>query len=547
MSAVLDSPLPAIQPDLIPSRTEVAVAAGTAVDLLSIKIEDVALARFGDWRKAIAEAKVQHATIAWDLSTAKGMKDIKSFRQRECADHQADTNKVADALVTKLTAVSKLVRTEQAEKVTAYKELAAPLTLLIDARQAEIDAEEIRKAEEAKKAEDARKVGQQALLDGFDRWIERCQTEGMTPERIGLGIVALTDTPIGPEFDADYRSAAEARKLLTLARMLNIRGELTAAIQADAQRQLDEQAAELARQQAEIKAREEAAALAIQQEIEAAQARAAAQAAAEAASHAAGPAAGEVENPGTCAEATQVQRSETAVSQIAGQHSQESACSTQAGRQRDDAHGGAETRGASPAEDCEDLSGVATGPLHPFTPNTQEGLCPADAPACTSSEAEAAEASPSGDEGTGAHADDSAPEPDLSTFFTTDQQPAQAPRLDYEGLGLPPPDPLDGLPNSLRDVDAPLSSSFDGPADDEVLYVDGGCAPPVAAPRVILAGPEEDDNEGGIDATELRHRAMELVTLVRKAKSSKVSMSHQWWADLLAAAEALADAFGEGA
>jgi hypothetical protein len=308
MSETLD--LPVIDEALIDKKPVAAAAAlvvqATQLDLAKLDLTDVALAQFGDWRKDIEAAEKRHKGIAWDLSTGKGMADIKSFRQRECNTPQAEANKVGDALVSKLTQVSKKVRAEQAEKVTAYKELAAPLTLLIDARQAEIDAEEIRKAEEAKKAEDERKAGQQALLDGFDRWIERCQTEGMTPERIGLGIVALTDTPIGAEFDADYRSAAEARKLLTLARMLNIRGELTAALQGEAQRQLDEQAAELARQQAEIKAREEAAALAIQQEIEAAQARAAAQAAAEAASHAAGPAAGEVENPGTCAEATQV-------------------------------------------------------------------------------------------------------------------------------------------------------------------------------------------------------------------------------------------------
>jgi hypothetical protein len=53
----------------------------------------------------------------------------------------------------------------------------------------------------------------------------------------------------------------------------------------------------------------------------------------------------------------------------------------------------------------------------PITQNAKEGSSPADVPACASSEAEAAEASPSGSEGEGAHAEERAPEPDLLTEF----------------------------------------------------------------------------------------------------------------------------------
>lgn len=75
-------------------------------------------------------------------------------------------------------------------------------------------------------------------------------------------------------------------------------------------------------------------------------------------------------------EAAPIQRSEMAVLQSAGQHSQESAGSTPAGRQECSAHGGADEARGEPAEDSEDLSGVAPGPLHPSTEDTTSGAAP---------------------------------------------------------------------------------------------------------------------------------------------------------------------------
>jgi hypothetical protein len=527
--------LPAIQPDLIP-RTEVAVAAAGALDLSTIDLADVALAKFGDWRKAIAEAKVQHATIAWDLSTAKGMKDIKSFRERECAAPQAEANKVGNALVTKLTAVSKLVRAEQAEKVTAYKELAAPLTKLIDDRQAEIDAEEIRKAEEAKakqRAEDARLQGLRDQVDeALASWITLCGQDGMTSDRIGHGIQKLELVPT-PEIAFDVAEHWRVAKADTLKRMDGLKQQAAAREEAARLEAARVEAARIAAEQAERDRQlaEREAAVKLQAEVteafdrawdrcgaelayavrdrflaahpdesgkrvhpdhlrayidalDALQAHAPApatrpvwpfpktvsaadaveaQAAAEAVSHAAGAAAGEAENPGTCAEAAQV------------------------------------------------------------NPNAHDGSVAAAAALCASSEAEAAEASPSGDEGT-ARADHSAPVSAPLASLRGLLQPDQVLRFNDEDLRIDEvavavcPDAAE----AERIGAIALSASFDGPDDDDD---EGGIdvAPMVAATptRVILLEPDDAP-----DPDQLVTDYRELVRLVR---SGLGEVPAGWW------------------
>lgn len=529
MSETLD--LPVIDEALIDKKPVAAAAAvvvqqSTQLDLTKLDLTDVALAQFGDWRTDIAAAKKRHAGIVWDLSTAKGMADIKSFRQRECNTPQAEANKVGDALVSKLTQVSKKVRAEQALKVKAYKELAAPLTKLIDERQAEIDAEEIRLAQEAeakRKAEEARLQGLREQVDALlAKWVAQCHVEGITSERIANGVRVLELTEPKPEW-ADVADHWRTKKADTLREMERLKVERVATEQARVAAELEEQRRQMA-EQAEVLRRE-------REEIEAARARAEAPAATATAAATEGKA--ENPEPGTL-EAAPNDPHETSRAKWLAEV-------------------------LTPADD---KPYVRIAPI-PITQDAQEsGFSPADAPACTSSGAEAAEALPSGSEGTGAHAEERAPEPalwgvhvegpdDIEASPSKEDAQIRADSLNqwatekrladvciqFNAKVVPWPFTPEAHTEDLRKLGHETLTVDPDPAEAERMQ----------SVRVILAGPEEPDDEGGIDATELRDRAMELVKLVRQAKTRSTTFSHQWWADLIAAGEALAVACGEGA
>ena len=63
-------------------RTEVATAAAGALDLEKINLTDLALAKFGDWRGAVAAVKANLGSLALDLSTQARVNDAKSLRER---------------------------------------------------------------------------------------------------------------------------------------------------------------------------------------------------------------------------------------------------------------------------------------------------------------------------------------------------------------------------------------------------------------------------------------------------------------------------------
>ena len=256
MNAVLD--FPPLPTDAAP-RTEVATAAAAALDLKKINLTDVALAQFGDWRAALADAKERLKDVAWDVSTAKGLKDIKSVRQREAKDPRAEANKIADALASKLTAVGQEVRAEQKLIVAAWDKLAEPLTAIIDAREAEL-AEEARKEAEAaaERARIEREAAEAhaARLAAIATFVERSREPGMTAERISNGMLILTETDVDDEDKARAVELADAQ-CRALETMRTLRDQAAAreaeAARQEAQRQENERvAAELAAERARI-------------------------------------------------------------------------------------------------------------------------------------------------------------------------------------------------------------------------------------------------------------------------------------------------------
>lgn len=280
MSAVLEFPPIA---DTEPTRTDVAVAAGAAIDLAKIDLTDVALAQFGDWRGTVAEAETRLKNVAWDLTTTKGFADIKTQRNTVAKQPRADANKIADALVSKLTAVSKEVRAEQKRIVEAWDGLAAPLTVLIDARQAELD-EAARLAEIARAAaaaiEAARKAKHEERIATIRAYLHRCQDDAsMTSLRVATGIAALSALTFGPECEEYAVQAANAQcETLEAMRVLQARllgreqeAERQELIRLENERQaeanrlerkrIDEEAAAIRKQAAELAAAQEVARL----------------------------------------------------------------------------------------------------------------------------------------------------------------------------------------------------------------------------------------------------------------------------------------------
>lgn len=284
---MFDAPLPEItdrltraMPPLPPifepaTRTEVATAAAAALDLKKIDLTDVALAQFGDWRAALADAEKRLAGIAWDVSTDKGLRDIKSVRNRETKVPRAEANKIADALASKLTQVAKDVRAEQGLIVAAWDNLAEPLTAIIDAREAEL-AEEARKEAEAKAERERleREAAEKhaARRSAIAMYALRCQEPGMTAERIAAGMQRLEAADLS---DADNARAVDLADLRcrTLESMrtlhaqavareaeahrqeqIRAENERMAAELAEARRRIDAEAAEIRRQTEELAA-----------------------------------------------------------------------------------------------------------------------------------------------------------------------------------------------------------------------------------------------------------------------------------------------------
>lgn len=184
-------------------------------DLKRVDLQAVALAQFGDWRTDVAAASKNLSTLALDLSIPARIADAKTLRQRLIGTPRAEVRKVSKALKSKLAQVSKAVGAEEDAAVAAYDEAESLITPQIEAAEQRIEDERI-----AREKAEAERL--QALRDTVDAtlkgWTDRCDAEGMTSERVALGISALGELAMPPAL-ADVSAYWAERLTATRAHM----------------------------------------------------------------------------------------------------------------------------------------------------------------------------------------------------------------------------------------------------------------------------------------------------------------------------------------
>ena len=178
---------------------DVAPAAGVpaTIDLKKVDLQAVALAHFGDWRADVAASKTVLSTTVHDLSIPARIAEAKTLRQRLIGAPRAEANKVAAALKSKLAKVSKAVGAENEAAVAAYDALDPLITPQIEAAEKRIEDERIAR----EKAEEERIHGLKLAVDAMlDPWLDRCQEDGMTAERVQRGMEAMGQLVMPPQF-----------------------------------------------------------------------------------------------------------------------------------------------------------------------------------------------------------------------------------------------------------------------------------------------------------------------------------------------------------
>lgn len=328
-------------------------AATEVVDVASIN-DGQPLVRYSATELHLATLRSRYAGVQFDLTTVAGDKAARAARL-ELVTLRTALEKRRKEFKQPALEFGKLIDSEAARITVEIRKLADPIDAQIRA-----DEERREREREAKRqAEAARVAKMEQELSAIRAFLVTAQRPGMTADRIANGMELLRGLQLDPEALADFYDRAVVAKDETLQGMAEIHAAATAReaelAALDAQRKENERiAAELAEQQRKLN--EQAAELRRQQhECEAARQRAERPApAATAAIMGSGdtPAPGQRETP-----------------QITHQDAQESGCS------------------------------------------------PADAPAAgtpasyASNAAESATAAPSGEQGPGAQADISAPEP----------------------------------------------------------------------------------------------------------------------------------------
>lgn len=231
-------------------RADVAVAAPAALDLRKIDLTDVALSKFGDWRKETADTKAELDNLALDLSTQARIDEAVSLRHRKINAPLALARKASAGLKSKLTSVSKSVGAELEAIESAWADVATAITPQIEAAQKKIDDAK----EAARLAEEARLQGLRAAVDDtMNLWVDRCTVDGITAERIGNGIAALRELPM-PQYVADvaaYWTHAKAEALVSMTRLQHEAAAREEAARLEAQRLENERVAAEQRAEAE--------------------------------------------------------------------------------------------------------------------------------------------------------------------------------------------------------------------------------------------------------------------------------------------------------
>ncbi len=519
MSAVLDS-LPAIEPALIDqTRTDVAVAAAEAIDLKKLDLATVALARFGDWRAAVAKLKTDNERTELDLSTQTKVDEAITLRARLIKQPLANARETARLLKSKLSDTSKAVGAELEAIVAGYDAAGQPLTVRIEAAQKRIDDDK-----EAKRlAEEARL---QVLRDTVDAalapWLERCTVEGITAERIGNGVKALQALPMPAELN-DVSAHWTAQWAATLTAMGNLQRQAEAREEAD---RLEAQRLENERVAAEQKAEAERLAN-IRADLEFAEQKLHAKSAFDRAWDRCGaelayacrdahialdPAGREVpreQYPAYIAALDALQPKPTPPADAGGLPAAGVAAAD--ALQTDSSAGTAELPGHEPE-------------AAPITPNAQEsGSSPVDAPAIASSEPQAAQGSPSGCEGTGAHAEERAP----------------VPLIEGDRFGRAVYDIVRGAGDSNPDVVAAMDLVRSRAVPAGLLARDGQQWPAPTAGLPVATAEPDPDPRAFVDLV--------LTLFEGKFPSTPKKPTESWWREVRTKGEALRAALGDGA
>ena len=408
--------LPAIDETLIDAptaplapTTAVATAAAQAIDPAKADLQVIALAHFGDWRGTVKTATDKFTGLVLDLSNQSKIDDAKKLRWRLVGIPRADARKVAKELKSKLSKVSKAIGAEEEAIVAALDAAEAIINQQIEPAEAKLQAERDEKA----RIDRERVAALDAKLASLSNWIERCKEPGITAERIANGIKALHMLELDPDEWQGHLSRALVRRaevvdvmrqihMDTLAAEMRtaelerqrVENERIAAEQAEHQRRINEQAAELVARE-----RQARAITAFGTALAAAIAR------------------------------VGIAKVTTVLPDV-----------------------GARTDLLTPDEMESNAAALDALQPDPITQDDQEsGSSPADAPAsvdapsmCASSAAESAEAAPSGDEGEGAHADERAPEPacvvNMPALETSEGEAVHIRTEDLPALATPEPD-----------------------------------------------------------------------------------------------------------
>jgi hypothetical protein len=209
-------------------------------------LRETALASFVQIRAHAARLAEKYRNVAYDLKTSKGMTEAKAARHELRQDGRFAVQKLRDRLKDEANDLKRVVATEADEVIKLIAPVEDALHEQITGREREIEDE--RQARIA--AEAARIAATDAKIEAeYDGWVQRCQSEGMTAERIETGIHMLEN---GAPADWGDRNAKAAEvKAQTLATMRTLRDQATA-------RELAAENARLARELAEQRAAMEA-------------------------------------------------------------------------------------------------------------------------------------------------------------------------------------------------------------------------------------------------------------------------------------------------
>lgn len=311
--------------DAAPVRSDVAIAATQAIDLAKLDLTDVALAQFGDWRGDVAKTRAKLTGVVWHPETPKGLAELRDVRHKMTRQPRYEGTRIAKALKSKLAQVSKAIGAEDDAQCKAWEELEAPLTKLIDEREAQIEAERA----ERERIESERKQRHADAIAKIASYATLAQ--GLPLDRVEGGLAYVRAIDVSAEVFEEFAERAAEQKQVTIERLEKLIADIKAQAAAEAQRieieriaaaqraeadRLAAERAELERQRAELEiervraaaARAEADALAEERrELEAAQRRAAAPAPAAGDDKApTEPGAGKVDTPALEREATQL-------------------------------------------------------------------------------------------------------------------------------------------------------------------------------------------------------------------------------------------------